>query len=183
MQAPGVQFAPLLLILLGVGLLAVAAGLVAPTEDLALLVPKIAVIGVALLAFALAAISWVTPGMGGLAVAGAGLVLALHALIAVTGLRAGYDGRAIAARLSAAEAGGLAVTGMRYNADFNFAARLTTPVATPADAAALADWAKAHPDGLIFGPVRALPTPPEATEYYNRTDFGFWPASAVTSRE
>lgn len=183
MRAPGFQFAPLLLILLGAALIAVAAGLVAPKDDVALLLPKIAVIGVALFAFALAAISWVTPGMGGFAVAGVGLVLALHALIAVTGLRAGYDGQAIAARLSAAEAGGLAVTGMPYNAEFNFAARLTTPVATPSDATALADWAKAHPEGLIFGPLKALSAPPEATEHYNQTEFGFWPASAVTSPE
>lgn len=184
MQRPGGQFAPVLLILLGFGLLAVGVGLVAGKGDMALLVPKIAVIGVALFAFALAAMSWATPGMGGFAVAGAGLVLVLHALIAVTGLSAGYDGRAIAARLAAAEAGGLAVIGMPYNAEFNFAARLTTPVATPPDAAALADWARTHPEGLIFGPVTALPVPPDAREAFNRTEFGFWPAAAVaTSRE
>ena len=75
------------------------------------------------------------------------------------------------------------MTGMSYNAEFNFAARLTAQVATPADAASLSDWAMAHPDGLIFGPVSALPTPPEAIEHYNRTDYGFWPAAAAIPRE
>lgn len=183
MQRGGLQVAPVLLLLLGAGLLAIAVGLVAPKGDAALLVPRIVVVAVALLAVALAALAWVTPGMGGFAVAGVGLVLVLHALIAGTGLRQGYDGRAIAARLAAAAPGGLAVTGMPYNAEFNFAARLTGPVATPADDAALRAWAEAHPEGLIFGPVAALPDSPAATERYNRRDYGFWPASAVTSRE
>ncbi len=177
------QFAPVLLILLGIGLLAVASGLIAPKDDIALLVPKMAVIGVALFAFALAALSWVTPGMGGFAVAGVGLVLVLHALIAGTGLQSGYDARPIAEKLATAEATGLAVTGMPYNAEFNFAARLTTPVATPGDATQLDDWAKAHPEGLIFGPVGALKAAPQATERYNRKTYGFWPASAVISPE
>ena len=45
------------------------------------------------------------------------------------------------------------------------------------------DWAKAHPDGLIFGPVKALDIAPAQTERYNRIEYGFWPASALTSRE
>jgi hypothetical protein len=183
MQRPGGQYALGLLILLGLGLLAIASGLVDPKGDLALLVPRVAVAGIAVFALAVAAISWATPGMGGFAVAGAGLVLLLHGLIAVTDLRAGYDARSIARRLAAAEAGGLAVFGMPYNAEFNFAARLTTPVATPADTAALADWAGAHPEGLIFGPATALPVPPEAREHFNRIEYGFWPAAAATSRE
>ena len=177
------QFAPLLLVLLAIGLLAVAAGLVQPKGDMALLQPGAVVLAVALFAFALAALSWRTRGIWGGAVAGVGLVLALHALIAGTGLRGGYDATAIAARLSAVEARGLAVTGMRYNAEFDFPARLTAPVATPDSPAELADWARAHPDGLIFGPVTALTAQPEATASYNRTLFGFWPAAAVTSLE
>ena len=177
------QYAPAALIVLGLALIGYAVGLIPASGDAGLLVPRIAVFGVALLAFVLAAISWITPGMGGFAVAGIGLVVTLHALVAATGLRGGYDGRAIAARLSAAEAGGLAVTGMPYNAEFNFTARLTTSVATPADAVALMDWAKAHPDGLIFGPVKALDIAPAEIEHYNRIEYGFWPASALTSRE
>ena len=183
MQERPLQFAPVLLILLGLALLAVAAGLVAPRDDVALLLPRIVVIAVALLAFALAALSWVTPGIGGFVVAGVGLVLAVHALIAGTGLRQGYDASAIAARLAAAEAGGIATTGKPYNAEFNFPARLTTPVAVLDGAQALSAWAADHPDGLIFGPVGAIAAEPAATERYNRTLYGFWPASAVTSRE
>jgi len=98
-------------------------------------------------------------------------------------LRKGYDGGDISARLSAAEAGGLALTGMRYNAEFNFMARLTQKVATPATAEGLVAWAKAYPNGLIFGPNGSIDAPPEATERYNRIEYGFWPASALTSRE
>ncbi|MCA0273673.1 MAG: glycosyltransferase family 39 protein [Proteobacteria bacterium] len=177
------HFAPILLILLGIGLLAAAAGIIAPSGDMALLLPRIAVVAVALLAFAVAVISWATPGIGGPVVAGMGLVIVLHALIAGTGLRKGYDGGDISARLSAAEAGGLALTGMRYNAEFNFMARLTQKVATPATAEGLVAWAKAYPNGLIFGPNGSIDAPPEATERYNRIEYGFWPASALTSRE
>lgn len=177
------HFAPVLLIVLATGLLAVAAGIVAPSGDLALLLPRIVVVAVALMAVALAVLSWVTHGIGGPAVAGMGLVLVLHALIAGTDLRRGYDGTAIATRLAAAEAGGLALTGMRYNAEFNFMARLTAPVATPSSPEELAAWAKAHPEGLIFGPNGSVDAPPEATERYNRIEYGFWPAAALTSRE
>lgn len=177
------HFAPVLLILFGIGLLAVAAGIIAPSGDMALLLPRIAVVAVALLAFAVAGISWATPGIGGPAVAGMGLVIVLHALIAGTGLRQGYEGGAIAARLSAAEAGGLALTGMPYNAEFNFMARLTQKVATPATPEELVVWAKAYPEGLIFGPNGSIDAPPEATERYNRIEYGFWPAAALTSPE
>lgn len=177
------HFGPVLLILLGLGLLALAAGIIAPSGDMALLVPRIAVVAVALLAFVVAALSWVTPGIGGPAVAGMGLVIVLHALIAGTGLRQGYDGSTIAARLSAAAPGGLALVGMPYNAEFNFMARLTTKVATPQTPEELAAWVKAHPEGLIFGPNGSIDAPPEATGRYNRTEYGFWPAAALTSRE
>lgn len=177
------HFAPVLLILLGIGLLAAAVGIIAPKGDMALLIPRIAVVAVALLAFALAVVSWVTPGIGGPAVAGMGLVVVLHALIAGTDLRQGYEGGAIAARLSAAEPRGVALTGMPYSAEFNFLARLTQKVATPASPEELAAWAKAHPQGLIFGPTGSVDAPPEASERYNRIDYGFWPAAALTSRE
>lgn len=177
------HFAPVLLILLGIGLLAAAAGIIAPVGDMALLLPRIAVVAVALLALAIAVISWATPGIGGPAVAGMGLVIVLHALIAGTDLRRGYDGAAIAARLSAAEAGGLALTGMPYNAEFNFMARLTRKVATPGTPEALLAWAKAYPAGLIFGPNGSVNAPPEATERYNGIEYGFWPAAALTSPE
>lgn len=177
------HFAPGLLVLVGIGLLAVAAGIIAPSGDMALLLPRIAVVAVALLAFAVAVISWATPGIGGPAVAGMGLVIVLHALIAGTGLRQGYEGGPIAARLSAAEAGGLALTGMPYNAEFNFMARLTEKVATPATPEDLLGWAKDHPQGLIFGPNGSVDAPPEATERYDRVEYGFWPAAALTSQE
>jgi hypothetical protein len=61
---------------------------------------------------------------------------------------------------------------------------MTTPVATPADAAALADWAKAHPEGLVFGlKMNSLLTAePQETIHYMGKDWAIWPASII-SRE
>lgn len=183
LRGPVFSLAPLLPALLGVGLLVLSSGLIPAKGDLLLLTPAIAVVAVGLLALAIAAIGWATPTMAGAAVSGIGLVLVLNALVAATGLYRGYDARPIAARLSAAEENGLAVIAMPYNAEFNFAGRLTSPVATPRSEAELRDWAASNPEGLIFGPVTALKTAPEATERYNGIDYGFWPTSVLSVQE
>ncbi|MCB2111000.1 ArnT family glycosyltransferase [Albidovulum sp.] len=172
------SLAPLLPVATGIALLAVALGAVPPRGEVALLVPAPAVIGVAVLAFALAALAWMVRGMVGVAIAGAGFVVALSALVPFTDLGRGYDARAIAARLAEAAPGGLAVVGMPYNAEFNFAARLVEPVETP-PVAKIADWAAAHPAGLVFGPVGALQATPAARARYNGITYGFWPAPSL----
>ena len=71
-------------------------------------------------------------------------------------------GELYAGILAASAAEGLAVIDYSYNAEFNFIARMTTPVATPQTPADLAAWAKAHPNGLVVssrgnpGPMSSL---------------------------
>lgn len=116
-----------------------------------------------------------------IAAAGAGLALALHLVVALSPLHARYDAGPAAERIAAAAGKGVAIAAMPYNAEFNFAARLTTPVATPDGPAALKDWAAAHPGGLVLGPVDRMPVtapPAETIEYAGRV-LGLWPAEVV----
>jgi hypothetical protein len=119
------------------------------------------------------------PLLPGHILAGVGLALGLHWVIATTGLYAAYDGQTIANRLALQAADGLATTNTAYNAEFNFLARLTTPVATPETAADATVWAKAHPKGLIFGLLKESPltVPPQETFNYMGKEWGFWPAT------
>lgn len=144
--------------------------------------------GVGLAAFGavvagLALVAWRAPLLIGHAVAGAGLTLALSLAVAATGAGAAYDPRPIAARLSRAAPDGIALVGMSYNAEFNYAARLTVPVDTPATDIALADWVRTHAGGTVFGPIDRVgrDDPPVATERYGTRTFGFWPAEPGTN--
>lgn len=172
---------------LGLAAIAFAAGLVPATEDFADLAPGWAVAGFGMLNLALAAAAWRLPFRAGHVLAGVGVATLVHILIPATGLYAGHDARAIAARIAPAADRGLAVSGITYNAEFNFAARLTRPVATPASPAELAAWSAAHPGGLVFGPVDRVPltAAPETTLRYHGLTWGFWPAgmAAVSVRE
>ena len=161
---------------------AVAAGQVS-SKELADLTPLWPVYAFAALCAGLALQMFRLPLIAGHVLAGVGLTLGLHGVIATTGLYVAYDGRVIAALVAAGEAGGVATTQSPYNAEFNFAARLTTTVATPPDAAAWTVWATDHPKGMVFGliqdtPITALPA---QTLRYMGKDWGIWPATAVTS--
>ena len=174
--------APLGFAALGVGALAVAAGLVPVSGGFALADdPRwpLAVFGVVCLG--LGAVAWRLPLVAGHTLAGAGLSLAIHGLIAATALYPAFDAHTLVPRLKAAEAGGLAVSGMPYNAEFNFVARLTQPVAV-LEGPGIAAWAAAHPGGLLIGPVGRVDTtvpPAEVTDYGGRT-IGLWPAGSLT---
>ena len=78
---------------------------------------------------------WRLPRIPGHLLAGAGMALGIHGIIATTGLYATYDGQALANTLAAHEADGLAVINAEYNAEINFLARLTTHVALTPDSA------------------------------------------------
>ena len=183
--ARGGSAAPLVLLTTGVaGLgtgLGIAAGMIPATGDLAVMTPAWAVALFGALCLVLAVLGWLLPALAAHTVQGLGLAGALYVLIATSALYGAYDPAPVIARLKAAETGGLAVSSMTYNAEFNFAARLKRPVATPADPAALRLWADENPGGLVFGPVGQVPvaTPPDATVRYNRITYGFWPARIV----
>lgn len=105
-----------------------------------------------------------------------GLLLATNLLIGTTRTAQVYDAATIAARLSTHRAEGLAFTGAPYHAEFNFAARLTEPVAELPDPAALRSWAALHPQGLIAGRTDrfAPPWPPRETILFRNRDYGIW---------
>ena len=104
------------------------------------------------------------------------LALALHALVAMTALAPGFSARPIANRLAGFAPQGIAVVGTPCQAEFNFAARLTVPVATPAPDE-LSAWKAAHPGGVVAGPVAKAGSPdvPSETFRFRGQDFGLWP--------
>ena len=166
----------------GLGLAAATGAIAVPEAAMASPGWALALFGGLCLVTALA--GWRLPSPYGQMVMGGGTALWLHILIVTTGLYGAYGGDRIATILGDLKPASIAVTGMTYNAEFNFAARLTEPVATPANRAELAIWAKAHPAGLILGPIGRLKlnAPPETEARYNRIHYGFWPANVVTSR-
>jgi hypothetical protein len=170
-------------VVLGLGALLLAAGIIPASSELAVLQPGWVVAGVGLLGIAIGLCGARLPAISGHAVIGIGLAAALHLLVATTGLYPAYNDAAVAARLAAAKAGGLAVAGMTYNAEFNFAAHLDAKVATPVDGAAIRAWCADHPDGLLFGPVGRVPVAAAPADHllYRGLDYGFWPASRINA--
>jgi 4-amino-4-deoxy-L-arabinose transferase-like glycosyltransferase len=177
----GGSLAPLVPALIGLAALALAAGLIPAGGDLSDLVPLSAVAMFGALNLALGLAVWRLPFRAGQVLAGAGVAALAHLLIATTGLGAAHDASTIAARLVPVADRGLAISGVTYNAEFNFAARLTRPVATPATPAELAAWSAAHPGGLVFGPLGRVPltAAPETTLRYHGLTWGFWPAGVA----
>ena len=172
----GGSLAFLLPALIGAAALALTLRLIPATEALADLQPFWAVLLFAAICFGLAAASWRLPLVRGHLALGIGLALALHALVAMTALAPGFSAQPIADRLAGYAPQGIAVVGMPYQAEFNFAARLTAPVATPAPDD-LQAWKAAHRGGVVAGPVAkaGMPDAPSETFRFRGQDFGLWP--------
>lgn len=113
--------------------------------------PASAFLGWALLAAALCWLALQCRGAAGAMILSLGLLLATNLLIGSTRLAQVYATRPIAARLALHRADGLGFTGARYHAEFNFAARLTRPVAELTDLAAIRAWTARHPRGVMTG--------------------------------
>lgn len=163
---------------------AIASGQIS-SKDLADLTPAWPLYAFGLLCAGLAMQVVRLPLIAGHVLAGVGLTLGLHGVIATTGLYAAYDGREMAVLLAQEQGFGLATTQTPYHAEFNFAAGLTAPVATPKDAAEWALWAKNHPKGLIFGLIKDNPmtVAPTQTLRYMGKDWGIWRRAAIISLE
>ncbi|MGB3148729.1 MAG: glycosyltransferase family 39 protein [Paracoccaceae bacterium] len=176
------RLSPVVLVLLALAVLLTlgAAGVV--KVDLA---GPVALGGLAAVLFLLALAVWRIGGLAGATAAGAGVALALHLFIAFTGMGRDYDSHALAAALKggAAAMPDLAVIGQPYNAEVNFAARLTAPVATLTDADAAQAWAAAHPTGRLFGPLKSTPLtqPPSVGLIYNGKAYGVWDAASLAA--
>ena len=180
---PG-SFAWLPLLAVSAAAIAIASGQIS-SKDLAELTPAWPLYALGVLCAGLAVQLVRLPLIAGNVLAGVGLTLGLHGVIATTGLYAAFDGREMVTFVAQQSVNGLATTQNPYNAEFNFAARLTRPVATPADAKAWAKWAADHPKGSIFGVIKDNPilAAPRQTLRYMGKDWGIWPASAAISRE
>jgi hypothetical protein len=159
----------------------VGLGLIPAKADLAQLAPFWPLTDFAMLCVFLALLIWRLPRIPGHLLAGAGVALGLHGIIATTGLYAAYDGQSLANSLAPHEAGGLAVINGEYNAEIYFLARLTTPVALTPDLPSLTTWAKAHPNGMIFGRIKENPltAAPQQVFHFFAQDWGLWPANQV----
>ncbi|HEY0212723.1 MAG TPA: glycosyltransferase family 39 protein [Paenirhodobacter sp.] len=110
-----------------------------------------------------------------MAVVAAG-VLGVNLLIGMTRIGTDYSSHPIAAALAPWGDDGLAYVGAPYHAQFNFAARLRAPVATPADAEELAAWMAAHRQGRIVGRQGAAAPawPARQVIRFDGADYGIW---------
>lgn len=118
-------------------------------------------------------------GFEGVMLISLGLLLAGNLLIGTTQTARIFSTHPIAARIASQQAEGLAFLGSRYHAEFNFAARLTAPVAQLADAPAIAGWLKQHPNGLLIGRMdqSPLPWPPRELVTFRNREWGLWSAA------
>jgi len=142
----------------------------------------------AVLVAALCALVWRLPVLPGGFALGLGLVLLANVLIAATDSRKTYDTHEIGAIMAAHQADGVAINQSFYHAEFNFAGRLTQPVALLPDRKAVTDWARVHPKGVIVGQPRrsTIPWEPRETVIFRNKTYGIWyaedaPAEALAS--
>ncbi len=157
--------------------IAAASGLVPLGEAAGRLVQPTSVLlawAALLLATCWLAVRW--RGLSGGLVLSLGLVLSSDLLFGLTEAREIYDTHRIAEAIAPFEAEGIAVFGPTYHAEFNFAGRLTRPVATPEDTAALAAWQASHPGGVIVGsPDKAAPAwTPRLTLLFRNASYAVW---------
>lgn len=176
--AAQLNFMPAVLALGALAAIAALAGIGAlPLGDLApLFTPRSALLAWALLIIALCWLVVLKPHLPGAMLLSLGGLLATNILIGVSDIATIYSTHPTAAAISRERPDGLAYVGATYHAEFNFAARLTQPVATPADNEELARWIADHPDGLVLGrrgTVEPSWTPQETISFRGR-DLGLW---------
>ncbi|MDO5370977.1 glycosyltransferase family 39 protein [Paracoccus sp. (in: a-proteobacteria)] len=159
--------------------IAIAAGLVPLGRAEALLQPRAVPVAACLLALAACLASLRLRGLAGGAVLTLGTVLSLNLLVGLTATRPLYDTHRIAAAIAPFQPAGIAFYGQSYHAEFNFAGRLTAPVATPATAADLAAWQAEHPAGVIVARLdRDHPDwPPHETIPFRNAPYAVWHAA------
>lgn len=178
-------WAVLPLVLAAVLAAAAAAGLVPMGKAGLLVQPRSMLLAWALV---IAAIGWVALLLGGLrggAVLTLGTLLSVNLLIGLTDTRAIYDTHRIAQVIAPHEEAGIAIIGQAYNAEFNFAGRLTRPVATPVGQDAIDAWIDAHPGGVVIGrPDRAsLPWRPDETILFRGSPYALWRVARAPQKE
>lgn len=179
----GLSFRPFLavvpVVVLALLAIAASAGLIPLGEAGRLLHPKSILLAWGFFAIAVCWIALRSGGLIGGTVLTLGTILSLNLLIGLTDTRAIYDTDRIATILATHEADGVAAYGQTYHAEFNFAGRMTAPVATPDTPAALMRWAADHPKGLIVSrPDRtAPPWQPRETVLFRNATYAIWHAA------
>lgn len=171
--------------ILAVAFAAIGLGFVPMTGDLVALVPRWPALVFGLICVGLAVQSLRLKLIPGHLMAGVGVALGLHGVIATTGLYAEFAGRELNALVAAHAGQGVAVINHEYNAEFNFAPRLTTPVALPTSEDELKVWASAHPEGIVIGRAGEMPLvePPQGAISYMGQSWSYWSAASFTSLE
>lgn len=156
--------------------IAVAAGLVPLGRAGALVQPRAVLAAACLLVLAACLGALRLRGLAGGAVLTLGTVLALNLLVGFTAIRPLYDTHRIAAAIAPFQPAGIAFYGQSYHAEFNFAGRLTAPVATPRTAEDLAAWQAEHPAGVIVARLdRDHPAwPPHETIPFRNAPYAVW---------
>ncbi len=168
--------AGLVLGLLALGAILAGAGLVPLGKAGEMLEPRSALIAWALLVLAICWLAVREGGFAGAMLISLGGLCATNLLIGITEVGPNFSTHPIAEALAPYDKQGIAYTGAAYHAEFNLPARLTRPVATPADAGALADWSRSHPQGVILagqGPD-APSWSPFKTFRFRARDYGLW---------
>ena len=172
----GAAGAVLLLAAAALAGIVVAAGLVPLGRAEALLQPRAVPVAACLLVLATCLAALRLRGLAGGAALTLGTVLSLNLLVGFTATRPLYDTHRIAAAIAPFQPAGIAFYGQSYHAEFNFAGRLTAPVATPATAGDLAAWLAAHPAGVIVARLdRTHPAwPPRETILFRNAPYAVW---------
>jgi 4-amino-4-deoxy-L-arabinose transferase-like glycosyltransferase len=128
------------------------------------------------------AVSWIALQSGGLkggTILTLGAVLSINLLIGLTDTRQIYDTHRVASAIAPYRDQGIALYGQFYNAEFNFAGRLETAVATPASLGELERWVGRNPGGIVIArPGRVAPDwPLHQTIVFRNSAYGLWKAS------
>ncbi|MGA0586895.1 ArnT family glycosyltransferase [Dyella sp. KRB-257] len=110
------------------------------------------------------------------------LVVALAKLALVQGLGPSYSVERAATRIAAAQQAGIPLLQAgRQNGLYTFAGRLTAAIPTAEDAAQVAAWARAHPDGWVISNYRDLdyPAPPLYRQPFMGRHLTIWRARDI----
>ncbi len=135
---------------IGAAIIAAWLGLVPALTEMGFSLPFWAVLlGIAVMTSGIAGFLRLRAGLIGLAALPLALVLGAH-FTAAPLLEAHYDVMPLARTIAPYEQAGIAITDSKYNAQFNYAARLTSPIAQVTDEAQVADWVASHPGGVLL---------------------------------
>jgi len=105
-----------------------------------------------------------------------GLLMIFNLGIGLSDTRSAYDSRIIADVIAPFDTAGIAFFGTDYNAEFNFAGRLTNAVASPEGAAELETWMRKHPYGVIVARLDRIEKmwAPHCTHLFMNRRLGIW---------